>query len=106
MEWIKPTSIKYFNHWKALEELNEMFCRDDVNFEVGDIVYLYSVKPELRITHKCIVIESFVDLERAKYLNDDKYLNRNKDFVNHQGGKYHRLKLIKSFYPNYLQITD
>lgn len=105
MEWIKPTNTKYFNHWKALEELNEMYWRDNVNFEVGDIVYLYSAKPETRITHKCIVIESCVDLERAQSINDDKYLNGNKGFVNYQEGKYHRLKLIKSLYSDQLEIN-
>lgn len=85
--------------------LNETYWRDNVNFEDGDIVYLYSTKPETRITHKCIVIESCVDLERAQSINDYKYLNGNKNFLNYQDGKYHRLKLIKSLYSDQLEIN-
>lgn len=105
MEWIKPTNPVYYNHWKAFEKLNELYWKDRSNFEIGDIVYLYSSLPDARITHKCIVVECNVDKAKAQTINDDAYLTeKGKKLNTGKTEKYHRLKILKVIYSNELGI--
>ena len=96
MEWILSASRKVYDHDKAFRELPYIDWVQRRNFEIGDIVYIYSSKPEHKIDFMAEVIKT--DISAANALDDIQYWN---DLNKYKDGKQHnrfvRLKLIFQF---------
>lgn len=69
--WLRPANLKYYDVFKAFDELGTIDWRSRNNFSVGDIVYIYCSVPLQRITHKCKVVA--IDIEDYESIEDSKY---------------------------------
>ena len=70
--WLRPANLKYYDVFKAFEELGTINWRSSNNYSIGDIVYIYCSSPLKRITHKCIVVDTDIFIEDSEY--DDKFV--------------------------------
>lgn len=102
MEWLISANHKYFDYSKAFKELPYIDWIQNVNYDIGDKVFIYSSAPisSIEILSEVIEInldeESIID-QKEYWLNEEEYeISKKKD-------KYVRLKLIKEFNDN--QIT-
>ena len=75
-EWITSGNLKYYNFVNAFDDLKMVDWRQYANYEVGDIVYIYSSGDEQMIRFKCRVnkvniIE--IEIDDRKYNVEEKY---------------------------------
>lgn len=75
-EWITSGNLKYYNFVNAFHDLKMVDWRQYANYEVGDIVYIYSSGDEQMIRFKCRVnkvniIE--IEIDDRKYNVEEKY---------------------------------
>lgn len=105
MEWIKPANLKYYDYQQAYLDYQEIYWHDRIHFEIGDTVYLYSTKPEGKITHACCVIEKNVPSATVKKRDDPKYYRDNMT-VALEHTKYYNLKCIKTVDTDLLSLEN
>ena len=69
--WIIPSNSSKFDLAKFLSNHNnDVDWKQSANFEVGDVVYIYCTKPEMRIRYKMEVTETNIPF--SKSLKDEK----------------------------------
>ncbi len=92
--WIIPSNSSKFNLAKFLSKYDsEVDWKQSANFEVGDVVYVYCTKPQMRIRYKMKVIAINIPSSKAKM--DKKYWNDEAEFKRGvENNKFFRMKLL------------
>lgn len=95
MEWIIPANKKVYDHASAFKKWGYIDWQQNVNYSVGDIVYVYCAKPIKKIMYKTQVEKIKLNFDQ---IVDDKEFwidkSKNNEPASHQ---YVRLKLINQF---------
>ena len=92
--WIFPYNKNKFRLDDLLSERNTIeWGQRKYKVETGDIVFLYSSAPDMRITHK-MVIEK-INLEENECFNDKEFETKEFDKNYNNGSKFFRMKFIK-----------
>ena len=64
--WIIPSNSKKFDLAKFLSKHNNVVdWKQSANFEVGDVVYIYCTKPEMRIRYKMEVLKTNIPFSKS-----------------------------------------
>ena len=92
--WIIPSNCSKFDLAKFLSKHNnEVDWKQSANFEVGDVVYIYCTKPEMRIRYKMNVIATDIPSSEALidkiFWSDEVELKKGLD-----NNRYVRMKLV------------
>lgn len=92
--WIIPSNSSKFDLAKFLSKYNnEVDWKQSANFEVGDVVYIYCTKPEMRIRYKMNVIATDIPSSEALidkiFWSDEVELKKGLD-----NNRYVRMKLV------------
>jgi 5-methylcytosine-specific restriction protein A len=61
MKWLMSVNENKFKYKEAFEKNPFIDLIQTVNYDIGDIVYIYSPKPQARISHKCKVVRVNLD---------------------------------------------
>jgi len=91
-EWITSGNLKYYNFVDAFHDLKKIDWRQYANYEVGDIVYIYSSGEEQMIRFKCKVNK--VDIKEIE-IDDRKYNVESK--YDEPYDKYTELEMVEEY---------
>lgn len=75
-EWITSGNLKYYNFVDAFHDLKKVDWRQYANYEVGDVVYIYSSGNEQMIRFKCKVNKTGIkelEIDDRQYNVEGKY---------------------------------
>lgn len=104
--WIIPSNSSKFDLAKFLSKHeNVVDWKQSANFEVGDVVYIYCTKPEMRIRYKMMVVETNIPF--SKSLKDEDCWTDKAEFkAGVENNKYFRMQLTCHIDSDELTITD
>lgn len=103
--WIISANSQMYDHTSSFEHYSFIDWRQgNVNFAIGDIVFIYSTKPISMIQYKCIVDK--IDLYYPNIRDDKKYWKDQEEFQKSINGKFMRLKLIDQIYNQKLSLEN
>ncbi|SMB89949.1 5-methylcytosine-specific restriction enzyme A [Desulfonispora thiosulfatigenes DSM 11270] len=93
MNWLISANGSIYRHSDAFEKMGYVDWRQTANYEVGDIIYIYSTRPLSKIEFKCIVEK--IDIQ-FKDITDDKEFWINEDeYYKWKKRLYSRIRLIE-----------
>lgn len=102
--WIMSANKKYYYYHKAFDELAFIDWKEgNRNFNIGDIIYIYSTKPIARIEYKCEVTAT--KIKNNESINDRIYWNDNSIFGD-VNNTFIRLKKLKHFNTDLLSFKN
>ena len=58
MNWLISANSNIYDHYNSFKDYGYIDWRQNNNFEVNDIVYIYVAKPFSRIMYKCVVTKT------------------------------------------------
>lgn len=92
--WIIPSNSSKFDLAKFLSKHNnEVDWKQSANFEVGDVVYIYCTKPEMRIHYKMEVVKTNIPFSMS--LKDEDCWTDQAEFrAGVEKNNYFRMKLV------------
>lgn len=104
--WIIPSNSSKFDLAKFLSKYNnEVDWKQSANFEVGDVVYIYCTKPEMRIRYKMNVIATDIPSSKAKidkkFWSDEVELKKGMEY-----NRYFRMKLVSETKSDLLTMDE
>lgn len=104
--WIVPSNSSMFNLARFLSlHDNVVDWKQTSNFEIGDVVYIYCTKPQMRIRYKMEVIA--VDIPFSKSLKDKSCWKDEAEFKNGmETNRYFRMKLISETFSDKLTMDE
>ena len=103
--WVIPCNPKYYDIFGAFRELKTIDWRQTVkSIKAGDIVYIYVGRPVQAITHKCIVLKTNIQAEKADY-SDGRFESDDQDGLQPYW-RFMRLKLLKEYSLNLLTYSE
>ncbi len=104
--WIVPSNSSKFNLARFLSLHNNVVdWKQTSNFEIGDVVYIYCTKPQMRIRYKMEVIA--VDIPFSKSLKDKSCWKDEAEFKNGmETNRYFRMKLISETFSDKLTMDE
>lgn len=91
-EWITSENFKDYNFVDAFHDLKKVDYRQNANYEVGDIIYIYSSGNEQMIRFKCKVIK--IDINELE-IDDRKYYGEEQNYESYD--KYVELEMIDEY---------
>lgn len=104
MKWIIAANGKMYNHKTSFEKRGYIDWRQTANFEVGDIIYIYSTAPLSKVEYKCIVEKTNISFED---ITDDREFWMDKDeYEKSQYGYYSRLRLLQFIDTDKLSLAN
>lgn len=71
MDWIIPVNDKVYDHDSAFQKLGYIDWRQNVNYSVGNIVYICCTRPYKKIMYKTQVDK--VKLDFSLIVNDEEF---------------------------------
>lgn len=104
MYWLIPCTNNMYNILEAFDSLKAVYWTESVNYDIGDIVYIYCDKPYERVMFKCEVIEaklSFKDI-----VDQIEFWVREDDFIDSQNKTFVSLKLVKKLESDELSLDN
>lgn len=104
--WIIPSNSSKFDLAKFLSRHgNTVDWKQSANFEIGDVVYVYCTKPQMRIRYKMEVVETNIPF--SKSLKDETCWTDKAEFkAGVENNKYFRLRLVKENKSSRLNIDE
>ncbi|EDT75927.1 HNH endonuclease [Clostridium butyricum] len=93
MKWIIPSNLNYYKANDAFKKNNIVYWRQKVNYKVGDIIYIYSVRPVQKVMLKTHVLETNVAFEDT--YDDSEFFVHKEDIYDNKTCKSVKLELIK-----------
>lgn len=104
--WIIPSNSSKFGLAKFLSKYNnEVDWKQSANFEVGDVVYIYCTKPEMRIRYKMNVIATDIPSSKAKI--DKKFWSDEAEFKKGmEYNRYFRMELVSKTNSDLLTMDE
>lgn len=92
MIWMIPANGKMYDHASAFQKWGFIDWRQNLKFNVGDIVYIYCTRPFKKVMFKTIVDKE--SLSGEEIVNDEEYWFIKEEYLKSLGGKYARLRLV------------
>lgn len=92
MNWLISANGTIYDHSASFKKRNYIDWRQSANYEIGDIIYIYSTRPLSKIEFKCIVEKNNMDFEDGT--DDREFWIEEKEYKKSQKGFYSRLRLI------------
>jgi 5-methylcytosine-specific restriction protein A len=103
--WIIAANSQMYDHTSSFEHYSFIDWRQgNVNYEIGDIVFIYSTRPTSMIQYKCVVEK--VDLFYPNIRDDKDYWKDESEYQKSINGKFMRLKLIDQIYNPKLSLDN
>lgn len=103
--WIISANSQMYDHASSFEHYSFIDWRQGVaNFEIGDIVFIYSTRPASIIQYKCFVEK--INLYYPNIRDDKEYWKEIKEYQKSINGKFMRLKLIDQIYNPKLSLEN
>lgn len=104
--WIIPSNENKFNLAKFLSTHNNVVdWKQSAKFEVGDVVYIYCTKPQMRIRYKMDVIAT--DIPSDKAIMDKTCWSDEAEFKRGvENNKYFRMKLVSETTSDLLTMDE
>lgn len=93
MDWIIPANANIYDCASAFQKDGYIDWRQNANYSIGDIVYIYCTRPYMRIMYKTKVEK--VNLDSSQIVNDEEFWVNKSEYTKSLSGKYVRLILIK-----------
>lgn len=93
MEWIIPANPNYYKVNEAFKENKIVYWRQTVNHAVGDIVYIYCIRPLKKTMLKTYVLQ--IDVAFEDTYDDSKFFINKKDIYDNKTNKSVKLESIK-----------
>lgn len=104
MKWMISANGKMYDHKTSFEKRDYIDWRQTGNFEVGDIIYIYSTAPLSKVEYKCIVEKTDISFED---ITDDREFWMDKDeYEKSQYGHYSRLRLLQFIDTDKLNLAN
>ena len=95
MHWLISAKSSVYDHESSFTDFGYIDWRQGrINYAIGDIVYIYAVKPIKEIKYKCIVQK--VDLSISETRDDRIYWKDQSEYEKSVEGRFCRLSLIES----------
>ena len=103
MIWLISANSKMYDHYSSFKDNGVIDWKmNNTTYEIGDIVYIYSTRPQKRILYKCKILKINTPYERI--LDDSEYwLEPPQDLTR---TKYARFQLIKTFNDEKLSLDN
>lgn len=104
MNWIISADINYFRVDKAFEKKEYVKWRQTANYSVGDIIYIYCIKPIQKVMFKTIVEKANMPFDET---SDDREFFVNQD--DYKSDRYERnmsLKLLQKINTEKLNLDN
>lgn len=92
MHWIISANSEIYNHQSSFEKYSYIDWKQTANYEVGDIIYIYSTQPIGRVQYKTKVEE--INMSFAEIKDDKEFWKDEEKYYQSQDGLYSRLKLL------------
>ena len=92
MEWIIPANANIYDCTSAFEKCGYIDWRQNVNYNIGDIVYIYCTRPHKKIMYKTQVEKT--KLNSSQIVNDEEFWINKSEYTKSLSGDYVRLKLL------------
>lgn len=103
--WIVPSNPKRFRLIDLLKDRDAVYWVQHVNFEPGDVLFIYSSAPYSRIMFEMEV--EALDLPYGDYIKDSQYWVHPQDFeMGKKHNRYSRFKLIREFESTALHLKN
>lgn len=103
--WIISANEKMYDHTLSFAHFSYIDWRQgNVNFQIGDIVFIYSTRPLSMIQYKCIIEK--IDLIYPNIRDDKEYWKDLAEYKKSINGKFMRLKLIEQVYNQKLNLIN
>lgn len=93
MEWMIAANSKIYRHADSFAARGYIDWRKNAKYSVGDTVYIYCTKPNMKIMYKTRVTQ--IDIPFEKITDDKEYWINIDEYTRSQHGKYVRLELVK-----------
>lgn len=104
MEWLMSANSNLYDHEAAFEKYGYIDWRKSVNFEEGDIIYLYVTAPIKRIRYKCIVSKTGLNFNEK---TDDKELwTKQDDYLQNTTKTFDRITIISEVNTELLTLDN
>lgn len=104
MNWIISADINYFRVDKAFEKKEYVDWRQTSNYSIGDIVYIYCIKPIQKVMFKTIVEK--VNMSFEETLDDRKFFVNQEDYKAEKYERNMRLKLLQKLNTEKLNLES
>lgn len=105
MEWLISANHNKYNHDQAFKEFGFIDWKQNANYSVGDIVYIYASRPISSLKYKAEVLQ--VNMTGDATRDDMKYW---KDLSQYESGLkkglFVRFKLLEIFPEDYITLND
>lgn len=92
-KWMISANGNMYNHASAFQKWGFIDWRQKVNYEEGDIVYIYCTRPYKRVMYKTVVEKESMSVDEI--VDDKKYWFQIEEYEKALDGKYARLRLIE-----------
>lgn len=103
--WIISANSQMYDHTSSFEHFSFIDWRQgNVNFEIGDIVFIYSTRPLSMVQYKCVVEKK--DLLYPNIRDDKEYWKDEQEYQKSINGKFVRLKLIDQIHNLKLNLEN
>lgn len=103
MVWLISAKRSRYDHASAFAKFGFIDWRQNVTYEVGDIVYIYYGKPTKKVMYKCVVEKC--NMSHTERVYDKDYWVDSTDFETRHLYKHARLKLIEQTDSEYLTLA-
>ncbi|MGE4572568.1 MAG: HNH endonuclease [Candidatus Izemoplasmatales bacterium] len=92
MDWLIPSNPNVYDSISAFNSLEFVDWKQNVNYQIGDVIFIYLTKPIQRIMIKAQVIE--VDIPFSKTIDDKVFWTDENQFGFSKEKLFSRLKLL------------
>ena len=101
--WIIPSNVEAYDVIGAFRKLPEIDWRQSVNYQIGDIVYIYCTKPYQRIIFMTEVQAININFEDT--IDDREFWKDQSIFKGAKDRRYVRLKIVKGTETDLLTLS-
>ena len=91
--WLISANGKMYDHATSFATNGFIDWRQNANYNIGDIVYIYCTRPLMQIMYKCEVVEHSKPFSQC--IDDSIFWLDKNEYKKSKDGKYARLKLLE-----------
>ena len=103
-KWMISANGKMYDHAAAFAKWGSIDWRQNLKYNVGDIVYIYCSYPVKKVMYKTVVEKTDNLYEQCHY--DEKFWLKKDDFAKSKAGEYVRLRLVSKADRNELGLDE
>jgi 5-methylcytosine-specific restriction protein A len=103
--WVISANPQMYDHASSFEHFSFIDWRQGTaNFEIGDIVFIYTTRPISSIQYKCVIER--INLHYPNIRDDKKYWKDEAEYRKSINGKFMRLKLLDQVHNPKLNLVN